>query len=168
MPLPFRLGCISWRNGQKNATTWEPHRGFTLDPTEVAPTRISNRASPRALFFARGAGVAVHARRVTTCRRVDPRVAGEWRRHAGHARTRDPVRSVRVADQLRRRTRGRGQESQRRPPRPRTAAARRGSPRSGRRRSRSSIGIRISDSMSPATRTPRSSINSAAWPGACA
>jgi hypothetical protein len=33
---------------------------------------------------------------------------------------------------------------------------------------RSNNGIRTSDSMSPATRTPRSSINSAAWPGACA
>ena len=33
---------------------------------------------------------------------------------------------------------------------------------------KSSIGIRTSESMSPATRTPRSSISSAAWPGACA
>jgi len=33
---------------------------------------------------------------------------------------------------------------------------------------RSSIGTGTSESMSPATRTPRSSINSAAWPGACA
>ena len=32
---------------------------------------------------------------------------------------------------------------------------------------RSSMGISTSESMSPATRTPRSSINSAAWPGAC-
>ena len=33
---------------------------------------------------------------------------------------------------------------------------------------KSSNGIETSESMSPATRTPRSSINSAAWPGACA
>jgi hypothetical protein len=31
---------------------------------------------------------------------------------------------------------------------------------------RSGIGIKTSESMSPATRTPRSSINSAAWPRA--
>ena len=33
---------------------------------------------------------------------------------------------------------------------------------------KSSIGIKTSESVSPATRTLRSSINSAAWPGACA
>jgi hypothetical protein len=55
----------------------------------------------------------------------------EHRRHAGRARTPDPGRSVRVPDQLRRWTRGRGRGHRRRPPRPRAAAARRGSPRSG-------------------------------------
>jgi hypothetical protein len=118
--------------------------------------RISIRASRRALF-GRGAVVAVHARRAASPCRTWPmgRPAGrrEHRRHAGHARTRDPVRSVRVPDQLRRRTRDPGRGHRRRPPRPRAAAARRGIPQSG---------------MSPATRTPRSSISSAAWPGACA
>ncbi|CAH0268978.1 hypothetical protein SRABI83_03593 [Arthrobacter sp. Bi83] len=65
-------------------------------------------------------------------RRPDPRIAGNMG-HAGRARTPDPGRSVRVPDQLRRWTRGRGRGHRRRPPRPRAAAARRGNPRSGQR-----------------------------------
>ncbi len=63
------------------------------------------------------------------------RPAGRWEhgRHAGRARTPDPGGSVRVPDQLRRWTRGPGRGHRRRPPRPRAAEARRGSPRSGQR-----------------------------------
>ena len=76
-------------------------------------------------------------------------------------------RSVRVPDQLRRRSRDLGRRHRRRPPRPRAVAARRVVPdRSA--ALKSSIGIKTSESVSPATRTLRSSINSAAWPGACA
>ena len=53
--------------------------------------------------------------------------------NARRARTPDPFRSARLADQLRRLTHGRGRGHRRLPPRPRTAAARRGSPRSGQR-----------------------------------
>jgi hypothetical protein len=51
------------------------------------------------------------------------RAAGrrERRYQAGHARTRDPGRSARAPDQLRRWTRDRGRGHRRRPPRPRAA-----------------------------------------------
>jgi MFS family permease len=97
---------------------------------------IASRASRRDRLFGRGAGVAVHARRAPNHRWPTGRSAGrrQRRRHAAHARTRDPGRSVRVPDRPRRWTRGPGRGHRRRPPRPRAVAAPRGSPRSAPRR----------------------------------
>ena len=124
----------------------EPSPELLAPATRARPSPIPSRASPTVRSAGRGI-LAVAQRR---------------------ARTPDPDRSVRAARRLRRPTRGRARRHRRRPPRPRAAAARRGSPRSGSAACRSSIGISTSESMSPATRTPRSSISSAACPGACA
>ena len=72
----------------------------------------SHRTPFRGPISERAAGVAVRARRPPSPSLPWPmgRSAGRWElgRHAGRARTPGPGRSVRVPDQLRRWTRGRG------------------------------------------------------------
>ena len=82
--------------------------------TPIRPLTNAHRASRRARFFGRGAGVAVRARQAASpCRRGPMgRPAGrcEHGRHARRARTPDPGRSVRVPDQLRRWTISQGRD----------------------------------------------------------
>src|SRR4029453_3047789 len=83
-------------------------------PAPLASCRapIVSHECRRVRFCRRGAGLARCAHRLPTPSRAEPmgRPAGHWEHspHAWRAGTPDPGRSVRVADQLRRRTRDRG------------------------------------------------------------